>query len=96
MNDELEELAAMTSTKRQALIALVVGAGLEVALCALWFGHVVTPQVFGVAFIGVIFAAAAIGRAVKTPASRLPAVIVLRDQPTAAKLAKTAIANLQA
>ena len=81
MNDELEELAAMASTKRQALIALGTGVVFEVALVALWFGHVISPQVFGVSVIGAVFVAAMIGRAVKTPASRLPAVQVLRERP---------------
>ena len=81
MNDELDELAAMASTKRQAMIALALGVVLVIGVCALALEHVVAIKAFGALLFGAIFAAAGIGRAVKTPASRLPAVQVLRERP---------------
>ena len=81
MHDELEELAAMASTKRQVIIALTVGTVLAVAACMLELKQVISPKAFGALFFGAIFAAAAIGRAVKTPASKLPTVRVLRERP---------------
>ena len=71
----------MASTKRQAVIALGLGTVLVVGACALWLGGAVEPKVFGGLFFGAIFAAAIVGNLVKTPASRLPAVVILRERP---------------